>query len=194
MNFISWYSRKILRNNEARWNYKFSTGVWDGLKEADELPRFSVIAGLLPFLKPEGHDVLEFGCGDGLLYSRLHRQQVNYFEGVDVSSYIIQLAQEKYGSASVKFISADMDTCQPSQLFDFIIFNEVLCYSKDYKALLHRIVNFLNNDGFIITSLNGGFKHREEYHLYIAEAFTVVDKTIVTTTKTFFEITVFKGK
>jgi trans-aconitate methyltransferase len=124
----------------------------------------------------------------------LHKQQVNYFEGVDISSYIIQLAQEKYGSASVKFVSADMDTYQPSQLFDYIIFNEVLCYSKDYKALLHRITNFLKKESFIITSLNGGFKQRNDYHNYIAESFKVVDKTVVTTSKTFFEITVFTGK
>lgn len=194
MSFKSWFNRKILRNKEAKWNYKFSTGRWDGLKELEEVPRFSVIAGFLPFFKPGGHNVLEFGCADGVLYSRLHRELVNYYEGIDISSYVIQSAQEMYGSGSVKFVSADMDTYKPSQLFDFIIFNEVLCYSKDYKALLQRTANFLNNDGLIICSLNGLIKDRDEYNFYIASAFTVVEKTTVLTSRTSFEITVFKKK
>ncbi len=194
MSFKSWFIRKIVRNKEAKWNHKFSTGRWEVLKDLAEVPRFSVIAGFLPFLKPGGHDVLEFGCADGLLFSRLHRQQVSYYEGVDVSSFIIQTAQETYGSGSVKFVSADMDTYQPSQLFDFIIFNEVLCYSKDYKALLQRTAKFLKDDGLIISSLNGIIKNREDYTVYIAAAFNVVEKTTVLTSRTSFEINVFERK
>src|SRR5688572_28833364 len=114
MSFKSWFTRKILRNKEDRWNYQFSTRRWDGLKGIDEVPRFSVIAGFLPFFKQDGHNILEFGCADGLLYSRLYRKPVNFYEGVDISSYAIELAQKAYGSASVKFVSADMDTYQPS--------------------------------------------------------------------------------
>jgi 2-polyprenyl-3-methyl-5-hydroxy-6-metoxy-1,4-benzoquinol methylase len=194
MSFKSWFIRKILRNKEAKWNHKFSTGRWEGLKELAEVPRFSVIAGFLPFLKPGGHDVLEYGCADGLLFSRMHREQVNYYEGVDVSSYIIQSAQETYGSGSVKFVSADMDTYQPSQPFDFIIFNEVLCYSKDYKALLQHTANFLKDDGLIISSLNGLIKDREDYNVYIAAAFNVLEKTTVVTSRTSFDINVFERR
>ena len=190
---ISFLKRKLLRNKEAKWNYEFAKGNWDGLGDLKELGRFSTVIGYLSFFKPQSHSILEFGCADGLLYQRMHKELVTYYEGIDASSDIIKVANQKYGSEKVKFVAHDMDEYKFSQKYDFIVFNEVLYYSRDYKKLLARCFDFLNPNGFIILSINGGYKNLLEYNSYLTETFEIVDKTIISNIHS-YEITIMKQK
>lgn len=130
---------------------EYASGEWEYLRSIDELPRFSVVAGLCHFLKPEG-SILEIGCGDGILHERLDRSRFNRFVGVDISAEAIDRVPAEPDGKST-FIAADARHYDPSGRFDLIIFNEVLEYFPDPLAVVRRYDPYLERGGLHIVSM-----------------------------------------
>lgn len=178
---LSFIKRKIFRINRDRWNYQYEKGLWDGLKALNELARFSVIIGYVKFLKPGQPEVLEIGCGEGLLQQRLQPQNYGRFVGVDISDRAIEVAT---GAADEKctYLVADMDKYQPEGTFDFIIFNEAIYYSKHPLKTLQRFTSYLKPDGLLLVTIND-HKHSDELWDSIRPAFQLIDEATTITAK-----------
>ena len=178
---LSFIKRKIFRINRDRWNYQYEKGLWDGLKALDELGRFSVIIGYVKFLKPAQPEILEVGCGEGLLQQRLQTQNYGRFVGIDISDRAIENAHSM-ADEKCTYLVADMDKFKPEGTFDFIIFNEAIYYSKHPLKTLQRLATFLKPDGLLLVTINN-HKHSDELWNAIQPAFQIVDETTVTTSK-----------
>lgn len=177
----SFIKRKILRIDRDRWNYQYDKGLWEGLKGLNELARFSVIVGYIKYLKPGQPEILEIGCGEGLLQQRLQSPNYGRYVGSDISDSAIQNAQAQ-ADEKCTYLVADMDKYQPTGTFDLIIFNESIYYSRHPLETLQRFATHLKANGLLIVTIND-HKHSDELWRSIKDGFELLDEATTVTTK-----------
>ncbi|RAJ95971.1 2-polyprenyl-6-hydroxyphenyl methylase/3-demethylubiquinone-9 3-methyltransferase [Larkinella arboricola] len=177
----SFIKRKVFRMNRDRWNYQYDKGLWEGLKGLDELARFSVIIGYIKYLKPGQPEIVEIGCGEGLLQQRLQTQNYGRYVGLDISDRAIQTAQAQ-ADGKCTYRVGDMDTYQPEGSFDLIIFNESIYYSRHPLETLQRYATRLKANGLLIVTIND-HKHSDELWHRIRDGFDLLDEATTITAK-----------
>ncbi|ASZ11875.1 class I SAM-dependent methyltransferase [Chitinophaga pendula] len=132
------------------WDRQYAAGQWEVLRSPLEEPRLNTLAALTSQYC-QGGNVLEIGCGEGLLLPRL-KSTYQYFLGLDISEVAIRKTQHLQNANTV-FKCADMEDFVPGSKFDIIIFNESLYYSDTPLELLHRYTDYLEKDGLFATSI-----------------------------------------
>jgi 2-polyprenyl-3-methyl-5-hydroxy-6-metoxy-1,4-benzoquinol methylase len=160
----------------TKWDVQYARGRWDYLADLDELGHYSILAGYVQALVPGG-DLLDVGCGVGLLRQRLHPASFGRYVGIDFSEAVQRarpLADER-----TDFVVADMHDYAPEQRFRGIVFNETLTYFADPMAGIARYEEFLEPDGVLLVSLF--MKPQvEELWARLAARYDTVDQTLVT--------------
>jgi len=140
-----------LLQSPQTWEAQYAAGRWDFLAQLPELARFSILAGYICHLKP-GTAVLDIGCGQGVLLRRLPSSCYSRYVGIDVSESAIAVAQIQEIERST-FLAADCETYSPSEQFDVIVFNEVLCCLRDPLRTVERYARSLNPGGLLLVSM-----------------------------------------
>jgi len=141
--------------DKATLDGQYASGVWDYLRSVPELPRFGVIVAFCHHFKHLG-SILEIGCGEGLLPTRLDHSRYSRYLGVDISSTAIDLASRRC-DAKTTFAVGDARWFVPSDSFDVIVFSECLEYFADPLSLVRRYEPFLAPGGMFIVSRFFGF-------------------------------------
>lgn len=99
------------------------------------------------------HTVLDYGCGTGTTSCELARG-VKQISAIDISSKMIQLAQEKVTATEIKNISLRQgdifDEDYKAGSFDVILAFNMLHTVPDPEAVLQRIRELLKPEGLII--------------------------------------------
>lgn len=137
------------------WDREYSTAFWSYLGGLEQMPRYAVIEGWRHRLKPTGR-VLDLGCGEGVLLEQIHGTAAVDYTGVDFSQVAIDVAVTKIRDASIqRFVCADLVTFEPppGAAFDVIVFNEVLYYLADPRAVVRRYRTSLAPGGLMIVSI-----------------------------------------
>ena len=94
-------------------------------------------------------DILDLGCGDGLLTAKLAKLAPNgNVIGVDASEGMIKVAKEKEEN-NLKFLLMDINQIDLNRQFDFIFSNATLQWIKNQKQLWTNIHKLLNPNGFV---------------------------------------------
>ncbi len=137
--------------SDAVWESQFSSGHWGFLRDVDELARYSIIAGYLVFLKPGG-SILDIGCGEAILLSRLDPESFKRYVGIDISEAAIE-SVFSYEQDKVTFVKESATSFVPSEFFSSIVFNEMLYYCDDPVEILRRYEGFLEEGGIFIVSM-----------------------------------------
>lgn len=145
----------------------------------DSYPNPTVAADDLSFpafwLAPQGHNILEIGCGTGRHTRRL--AQDNHVTGIDVSAGMLAQARAKV-PASVTLLHADFmahDGFEP-QSFDGAVMSLVLEHIAPLPVFFARLARVVRPGGFFFLSeihpartADGVFAHfrdgDSEYHL-----------------------------
>jgi 2-polyprenyl-3-methyl-5-hydroxy-6-metoxy-1,4-benzoquinol methylase len=140
-----------LLQSAQTWEAQYAAGKWNFLAELSELARFSVLAGYICHLKPGG-SVLDTGCGQGVLLRRLPTSCYSKYVGIDLSDSAISVAQQHANERST-FLAADCEEYLPTEHFDVIVFNEVLCCLRDPLRTVERYARWLNPGGLLLVSL-----------------------------------------
>ena len=130
---------------------EYASGCWDYLESLPELGRFSLISGYCQFLHDRAR-ILEIGCGDGLLATRICFSRMSSFTGIDVSAEAIARAATRQIENST-FILADACDFIPEGEFDLILFTECLEYFEDPRGLVRRYRRSLRAGGHVIVSM-----------------------------------------
>jgi 2-polyprenyl-3-methyl-5-hydroxy-6-metoxy-1,4-benzoquinol methylase len=173
---ISFFRRKILRNNQARWNYKYAKGDWEGLKNPELNNRLLPAINFLKALKSNA-SILEIGCGEGVFQQLLDKENYQYFEGTDISDWAIEQAQQ-FADANTIFIAGDMEIYQPRQeKYDAIVITDSVYYSKKPLQLLQRYENHLKSDGIFIITMNN-YKHSARVWSEIEQRYSPINQRI----------------
>lgn len=105
---------------------------------------------LISELNLKGNEnILDLGCGNGLLTANLARLVPNgNVIGVDASEGMIEVAKEKEGN-NLKFKLMDLNEINLNRQFDFIFSNATLHWIKNHKQLWTNIHKLLNPNGFV---------------------------------------------
>ncbi|MEM5299208.1 class I SAM-dependent methyltransferase [Burkholderia sp. JPY481] len=137
--------------SDATWNQAYGSGTWDYLGTTPEIARYSVIAGYCKHLKPAAR-VLDVGCGAGVLASWLSGASISSYFGIDLSEVAIEQARQA-NIDGAEFAVADAATFEPSQIFDVIVFNEMLYYLEEPEEQIRRLARCLAPGGLLIVSI-----------------------------------------
>jgi 2-polyprenyl-3-methyl-5-hydroxy-6-metoxy-1,4-benzoquinol methylase len=136
----------------STWDKQYAQGAWDVLKSPLEEKRFETVRNFIYKYAPGGN-ILEVGCGEGLLQSGMDKQQYASFTGIDISGVAIDRTAQLQDTQNT-YLLADMETWQPAgNGFDIIIFNESLYYASFPIQLMSRYFSFLKPGGAIILSV-----------------------------------------
>lgn len=159
---------------KAVWESKYLKGKYDSLKKLGGLAHYSVIAGYFHYLK-NGGSILDVGCGDGLLQSRLNLNGYSYYLGIDISDTAITRASSKSNNKTF-FFREDAMKFVPKERFDAIIFNENLMCYYDPLAILKKYQNYLKKDGLFIVSM---IVNNRNFFIWkrLKNKFTTLDET-----------------
>lgn len=144
-----WRARPI-PGDKATLDGEYARGVWDYLRSVAELPRFGVIVAFCHHFKDQG-SILEIGCGEGLLPSRLDHARYSRYLGIDISSTAIDLANHLRDEKTA-FVVGDARAFVPGARFDVIVFSECLEYFADVVGVVRRYEQFLAPGGVFIVS------------------------------------------
>jgi len=139
---------------KRRWDKQYKSGKWENLKSEKESMRYFQIIDYLKKYGPKNPSILDIGCGDGVLNERMKGFVFSYFLGLDFSKVSIDQAKRK-NFPKAEFVSEDVISFIPSRNFDAIVFNEAFYYIHETEKnnVLDRMLDHLNQDGIIITSI-----------------------------------------
>ena len=137
----------FIKTSVKEWDNLYEEGHWDYLEDNGEAARYDVITGMIRRRKSV-RTILDLGCGSGVLAEYLENGKYAY-TGIDFSAKAIEKSNSAYGS----FHTADVVSYIPEHKYDCIVVNEVLYYISDQIGLIHKYMDWLTEDGFIIISL-----------------------------------------
>jgi len=81
--------------------------------------------------------VLEIGCGDGIVAERLYRFGASYLLGIDISKTFIEIAKKRELQGKLEFLCGNVEEPLKKQ-FDLIIGRSIL-HHLNYRAALRRL-------------------------------------------------------
>lgn len=132
------------------WDRMFAEGKWDYLDSSGEAARYALIAGYI-HRRSGSLDVLDVGCGTGLLWRYLDHSRVRYV-GTDISAAAVAQATERFPDA--EFNCSDLGDFEPEsgRRFDAVVFNELLPHVNDPFHALRRYLRYLRAGGIAVIS------------------------------------------
>jgi 2-polyprenyl-3-methyl-5-hydroxy-6-metoxy-1,4-benzoquinol methylase len=124
---------------------------------------------------PGARRVLDVGCGDGFLASRL-AGRIPEVTAVDLDAPVLQRARARFADAPVRWVHDDIMTTRLSR-FDAVVSNAALHHMADTGAALRRLADLVAPGGtlaivaFVRLSLRNSM-----WHLTSGVACTVVNR------------------
>ncbi len=145
--FKNW-QRKI------RWNKQYRKGRWNSLRSDRERIRYETITKHINKYGKNNPDILDLGCGEGILFEHISNNNYNSFLGMDFSSVSIKKAN-KIKTDKSEFICEDIHSFVPNKKYDVIIFNEIFYYINETEKpnVLNIMKKHLKEDGVFIISI-----------------------------------------
>ena len=126
-----------------------------------DIKRLNFIVEILKNRLPAGAEVLDVGCGNGVITRSLG--EIGFrVKGIDVSEKAIACAKElnKFSNVSFEVISAEQLVAD-GQLYHAVICSEVLEHLNDPGKLLHVLHQTLHDNGVLIVTVPNGKGPRE---------------------------------
>ncbi len=124
------------------WSDSYRSGALTFYEDLEELSRYSVVAGYVGWVATRlgrPADVVDIGCGTGLLHGRLDPARVARYVGVDLSDAAIEEARAtSAGAGDVTFLVGDAAALQLGSA-DVVVLNEMLYYVDRLEPLLRRV-------------------------------------------------------
>lgn len=151
---------KPQQTTRINWDAEYAGGHWDYLRSSGEIARYGVIASFC-HCYTQGGALLDHGCGEGILRRHLNLDFFNGYTGIDLSLDAIAKAGHHHGGERTRFLVGDVETYQPEQTFDVIVFNEMLYYLQDPGSVLQRQRSFLSPNGVFVVSMFDMIKARK---------------------------------
>jgi 2-polyprenyl-3-methyl-5-hydroxy-6-metoxy-1,4-benzoquinol methylase len=172
----------VLHQSAQDWESHYASGKWDYLGQLPEISRYSVLVGYVCHLQTGG-TVLDIGCGQGVLLSRLPSSAFSKYVGIDLSESAVASAR-KVQNGGRSFVVTDCETYTPTESFDVIVFNEVLYYLRDPLAVVARYSRALNEGGVLLVSMCSAARGAAAILKRLRAEYSVIDATRVTRSET----------
>jgi 2-polyprenyl-3-methyl-5-hydroxy-6-metoxy-1,4-benzoquinol methylase len=127
---------------------KIRTFFWD-LRARDINKRWGNANGDFDIIRSviktaNAHTLLDFGCGNGRLFTLYNELKIEKVVGQDISAAAIKLAQQKTGGRNYTLLCADIaDVTFDEKYFDLVISNRSLSavHPNDISAVMRKLCN-----------------------------------------------------
>jgi len=162
------------------WEKRYIEGRWDLIRDIDELGHYSIVVGYTHFLKPGGN-ILDVGCGEGILCERLCKSHYANYLGIDLSTVAIERASSKNDEKN-RFLVARVEEFRTDEKFDVIVFNECLYYMDDPVKTLQDYQSFLTSNGLFIVSMSNTLESVKIWR-QISKSYSVIDAVSLSNAK-----------
>ncbi len=175
------YFDKYDRGGAYHWRSYYET----------KIPFYVNKVQLVKELVPPGSEVLDLGCGDGLIAHVLAEERQCRVTGVDSHPLAIAFAREKNRNQNV-FQVKSVYTLRFTSQFDVALAVEIFEHIRKPEVMLQKVKRALKRDGsFIVTTplSDGGAKalsrhhvkeySKEEFHAIIEKYFEVIDTEFI---------------
>lgn len=150
-------------NRRSYWEAAYKAGCWEFLDSLDQRPRHYVIAGIIRDRFFWHADVLDVGCGQGVLYPLLGTSIASY-TGIDLAEVAIARCRSAFaGDSRCAFERAAFEEYRPAKRFDVVVLNEILYFLPldSVEGAFERCLRLLKNDNSVlVVSLCRNFKAR----------------------------------
>jgi len=173
------YAYVPVQITNSEWDSMYKQGSWDRIAQIDELARYSIIVGYIIFMK-EDCKILDLGCGEGLLKSRLCNSYNRYI-GIDVSPAAIRMSKQ-YEDNKSEFRVGAIETFNSDDRFNIIVFNECLYYLNNPINVINAYKKNLEPGGAFIISMHS-IDNTGKLWKMIDDSFDILDSVSVTNTK-----------
>ena len=122
-----------------------------------------LLAGMLGAV--DGLDVLELGCGTGLLTEQLARLPgIRSLTGIDRSPGMLREAQRKAALSNVELVCASLFDYEPPRRFDRILSNAAFHWLyPEYRGALDKLASLLSDGGAIYLATAGRTQASESF-------------------------------
>ena len=174
MNPLRFLHKLLIGPERYKWEKEYAAGRWDYLHEPAQAERYKVLLDFVYRYLQGNRAILEIGCGEGILQSRMLPGVYSRFLGIDISHVAIRKAA-RLQDAITRYCTGDMENYVPPGKYAMIIFNEVLNYSTDPLRTVRRYLPYLEADGHLLFSLNETSWSREIIQ-NLEKAFLLVDE------------------
>ncbi|SHE98186.1 class I SAM-dependent DNA methyltransferase [Caloramator proteoclasticus] len=121
--------------------------IWDEITKHDE-KKIDKILKLIDI--KDNLNILDVGCGTGILESFLLKYNPNSITAVDISEKMIDVAKSKYNYSKINFIAQDI--MEHKGLYDLIIIYSAYPHFSDKNALINHLSNMLNKGGKLVVA------------------------------------------
>lgn len=153
MNPLRFLHKLLIGPERYKWEKEYAAGRWDYLHEPGQAERYKAVLDFVSRYLRGNRAILEIGCGEGILQSRMPPGMYARFLGIDLSHVAIRKAA-RFKDSITEYRTGDMETYIPPEKYAMIIFNEVLNYSTDPLRTVQRYLPYLEADGLLLFSLN----------------------------------------
>jgi 2-polyprenyl-3-methyl-5-hydroxy-6-metoxy-1,4-benzoquinol methylase len=153
MNPLRFLHKLLLGPERYKWEKEYAAGRWDYLHKPGQAERYKAVLDFVSRYLRGNRAILEIGCGEGILQSRMPPGMYSRFLGIDLSHVAIRKAA-RFKDSITEYRTGDMETYIPPGKYAMIIFNEVLNYSTDPLRTVQRYLPYLEADGLLLFSLN----------------------------------------
>lgn len=106
-----------------------------------------------------GNRVLDFGCYDGYLLSRLVRRRPIVGVGVDIAESAARTARGLYGHEGLRFLVSDGALPFSTGSFDVVTCSEILEHVEDLEGLLGELARVLRPGGRMYATMPNHLGH-----------------------------------
>lgn len=133
------------------WDSQYGRDFWTFM-ETDPLQagRYALAAGYIRFFTRPGAEILDVGCGEGLLLEHLRPEDRSRYEGIDISDVAVDAARRRYAGGGATFRRADASTFEPDRPVDVVVFNTVLMYADDPLSRARSYADHLEPGGLLV--------------------------------------------
>lgn len=104
----------------------------------------------------EGDDILDVGCGTGVITPLLHGLSKERVVAIDLSPKMIEVARSKDPEGKDEYFCQDIYSFEPKSNFDGAVFYNCYPHFMDVEGLKVKLASILKNDGFFAIVHNNG--------------------------------------
>ncbi|PBC66226.1 methyltransferase family protein [Streptomyces sp. TLI_235] len=158
-------SRAVPVTSRTEWERQYRSGRWDYLAESEEDARYEAIVQRI--LASGSCDVLDIGCGSGVLRDRLGDRFTGRFVGVDWSHAALAARTPWPGES---LVCGDASRLPLRHRFDTVVLSEVLYYLDQPGRAVARTLDLVAPGGELLVSLFQPSRRRHPgWHTLIGE-------------------------
>lgn len=111
----------------------------------------------------ENIDVLDVGCGTGVLFDYYLKKKVRSIKAIDISEEMIKVAKSKYFNSNINLECVDAYKFNAGK-YDAIMMYDCFPHFDDQEQIIKHLSTLLKEEGFLTVAHSMSIKRLKKHH------------------------------